>query len=116
LWFTNHSPVYGPRAFGEFKIGKGFSPRAEFEYMNTLIPPSILKINSEIKYTQWVPGAFVGMKKEYQFFRNVKGTGMVMFRLFNPDHKSPYADVINVRVGFEFPMKKKPKQANAESK
>jgi hypothetical protein len=116
MWFTNNSPVYGPRAFGEFKIGKGFSPRAEFEYMNTLIPPSILKINSEIKYMQWVPGAFIGMKKEYQFFRNVKGTGMVMFRLFNPSHKSPYADVINVRVGLEFPMKKKVKQPKAESK
>jgi hypothetical protein len=115
MWFTNNSPMFGPRAFCDFKIGKGFSPRAEFEYMNTLIPPTILKINSEIKYSQWVPGAFVGMKKEYQLFRDVKGTGMVMFRLFNPDHKSPYADVINIRVGFEFPLKKKPEQLQPDS-
>jgi hypothetical protein len=110
-WFTEIPRIYGPRAFGEFKLGKGFYPRAEVELMNTLIPPTVLKIISEVKYRQWVPGAFVGLKKEYQFFKNVRGTGMVMFRLFNPDHKSPYADVINVRVGFEFPMKKKVKQA-----
>ena len=29
-----------------------------------------------------------------------------MARLFDPDHKSPYADVLNVRFGFEFPLKK----------
>jgi hypothetical protein len=39
---------------------------------------------------------------------------MVMFRLFNPDHKSPYVDVVNVRVGFEFPMKKKLKAKGTE--
>ena len=47
------------------------------------------------------------MKKEYKFIKNVKGTALVMVRLFNPDHKSPYADVLNVSFGFEFPMKKK---------
>jgi hypothetical protein len=30
-----------------------------------------------------------------------------MFRLINTDHKSPYPDVVNVRVGFEFPQKKR---------
>ena len=29
---------------------------------------------------------------------------MIMARLFDPQHKS--ADVLNVRFGFEFPMKK----------
>jgi hypothetical protein len=56
---------------------------------------------------QWVWGAFVGMKKEYKFIKSVKGTALVMVRLYNPEHKSPYADVLNVRFGFEFPMKKK---------
>lgn len=108
-WFKSTATVYGPRAFAEFKLGGGFSPRAEFEMMNALIPAPVLKINSEVKYWQWVPGAFVGVKKDYRFYKNVRGTGMIMFRLFNPEHKSPYADVLNVRVGFEFPMKKKMK-------
>ncbi len=112
-WFKRSATVYGPRAFAEFKIGAGFSPRVEFEMMNALIPAPVLKINSEVKYWQWVPGAFIGLKKEYRFYRNVRGTGMIMFRLFNPEHKSPYVDVLNVRVGFEFPMKKKVKQKMA---
>ncbi len=32
---------------------------------------------------------------------------MVMTRLINPHHKSPYADVLNVRFGFEFPDEEK---------
>ena len=32
---------------------------------------------------------------------------MLITRLFDPQHKSPYADVLNVRFGFEFPMMKK---------
>ena len=62
---------------------------------------------------EWVWGAFIGLKKEYRIIRNIKGTAMVMTRLFNPDHKSPYADVLNVRFGFEFPMRKKVKKAIA---
>ena len=35
---------------------------------------------------------------------------MIMTKvLFNADKKSPYADVLKVRFGFEFPMKKKVK-------
>jgi hypothetical protein len=43
------------------------------------------------------------MKKEYTIYKNIKGTAMVMDRLFNFDHNSPYADALNVRFGFEFP-------------
>jgi len=42
-----------------------------------------------------------------------------MVRVFDPHHKSPYADVLNVRFGFEFPIKKKAKAAktsDADSK
>lgn len=46
---------------------------------------------------EWVWGAFAGMKKEYKLIKNVKGTAMVMARLYNPQHKSPCADVLNVR-------------------
>lgn len=106
--FNPDARVYGPRVFGEYKLGKGFSPRAEVEVMNTRIPPLLATIDPSKR--EWVWGAFVGMKKEYKLVKNVKGTAMVMVRLFNPEHKSPYADVLNVRMGFEFPMKKKVKQ------
>lgn len=103
--FNPSARIFGPRTFGEFKLSKGFSPRAEIEIMNTNVPPSLGTIDPTRR--EWVWGAFVGMKKEYTIFKNIKGTAMVMGRLFNRDHKSPYADVLNVRFGFEFPMKGK---------
>jgi hypothetical protein len=56
---------------------------------------------------EWVWGVFAGIKKTYKITKHIKGTASVMTRLFNPDRKSPYADVLNVRFGLEFPMKKK---------
>ncbi len=102
--FNPSARIYGPRTFGEFKIGKGFSPNAEIELMNTCIPP-LPTTTYDPSYREWVWGAFAGMKKEYKLFKTVEGTAMVMARLINPGNKSPYADVVNVRFGFEFPMK-----------
>src|SRR5687768_9532472 len=104
--FNPDARIYGPRAFGEFKLWKGFSPRIEIELMNTTVP-SITHIHTVDPYQrEWVWGVFTGLKKEYRIIKNVKGTAMVMMRLFNPDRKSPYSDVVNVRFGFEFPLNK----------
>ncbi|RAV98885.1 hypothetical protein DQQ10_21525 [Pseudochryseolinea flava] len=107
--------VYGIRSFAAYKIGKGFSPRVEFEMMNAPVPPIIQRTSGDYSDRQWVAGAFVGIKKDYRFFGKVRGTSMVMFRLFNPDRKSPYADVLNIRTGFEFPMKKKVRAARGNN-
>ena len=105
--FNPAAKIYGPRVFGEYKLWRGFSPRAEVEVMNTNVPPLTPMGAVDPVHREWVWGAFVGLKKEYRFFKKINGTAMIMTRLFNPDHKSPYADVLNVRFGFEFPMKKK---------
>ena len=99
--------IFGPRVFGEYNLWKGFFHRAELELMNTNLPPVTRGSTPDPLHREWVWGAFVGLKKEYRIIRNIKGTAMVMTRLFNPDNKSPYADVLNVRFGFEFPVKKK---------
>jgi len=102
--FNPDARIFGPRIFSEYALWKGFSPRAELEVMNTNVP--IITTTDPLE-REWVWGAFIGLKKEYSFVKNIKGTVLIMTRLFNPDHKSPYADVLNVRFGFEFPMKKK---------
>lgn len=51
-----------------------------------------------------------GIKKEYRLFRKVKGFALLQFDLISmikPSHKSPYADVVVSRFGFEFPIKNK---------
>jgi hypothetical protein len=106
-YFTSVSEVYGPRFFVEAKGWRGFCLRAEFEWMNTYVPPTIRKLNGDKAERQWVPTAFVGVKKEYRFIKNVRGTAFIMMRVFNSQHKSPYGDVVNSRFGLEFPMRKK---------
>lgn len=107
--FNPNARIFGPRMFGEFKLGKGFSSRGEIELMSTGIPP-LNSTTYDPSQREWIWGAFAGIKKEYKIFKNIKGTSMVMARLFNQERKSPYAEVVNVRVGVEFPMKKKAKK------
>jgi hypothetical protein len=108
--FNQDARIYGPRTFGEYKLGLGFAPRAEVELMNTYVPPFARTAGVDLGERQWVWGVFVGMKKEYKFLKKINGTALIMFRLFDAQNKSPYADVLNARFGFEFPMKKKIKQ------
>jgi hypothetical protein len=110
--FENDSRIFGPRAYTEYKLWRGFSPRLEVETMNTFVPPYIKVSPADVGQREWVWGVFVGMKKDYKFWKKINGTAQVMFRLFDPHRKSPYADVVNARFGFEIPMKKKPAKRN----
>lgn len=110
--YVRKEGVYGPRLFSEFMFGQGFVPRAEFEMMNVFIPVKATSGYQEVQNRQWVFGMFVGIKREYRFVKNTKGTALLMFRVFNHKGNSPYNDVISMRFGFEFPMKKKVKSVN----
>lgn len=99
--------VFGPRLYGEFGVGEGFSARLESEYMNTRIPPRFASGNGDINGREWVYSTMAGIKKEYQFLRKVKGTMMLLYNLHDRQHRSPYADKLMVRFGFEFPRQKR---------
>lgn len=103
---NNDSRIFGPRVFGEFKLGKGFSSRAEVEIMNTQVPPATLP-TGDPKNRQWVPGLFLGVEKEYTLIGPVRGTVSLMTRIINPNGQSPYGNIINMRFGFELPLKKR---------
>jgi hypothetical protein len=108
--FNADARIYGPRAFTEYRLGRGFLPRVEFEVMNTAIPPYTSARAIDSNSREWVMTAFVGMKKEYRFIKNVKGTTTIMLNAYHPHNKNLYSDVMNVRFGFEFPMKEKLKK------
>jgi hypothetical protein len=101
--FNSEACVYGPRVYTEYNLGKGFFPRVELEVLNTFVPPYVRQLAADGGERQWVPGAFLGMKKEFRFIKSVRGTSMIMMRLYNKDHMSPYSEVVNIRFGFEFP-------------
>jgi hypothetical protein len=108
--FHSRNRIFGPRAYAELNLFKGFFPRFEMEAMNTFIPTSFSSHTTDKGSREWVFSAFFGLKKSYKFLKKANGTTSVMFNLYNPKHKSPYADVVNVRFGFELPIKKNRKK------
>ena len=108
--FGHNSQVYGPRVYGEFNLSKGFSPRLEIELMHALVPPATIRLGDPSS-SHWVPGAFAGIKKQYKIYKQLRGTASVMFRLLDLKRQSPYGDVVNARVGFEYVVKKAKKSS-----
>lgn len=104
--------VFGPRAGGSFSFKKGFSVKAEVEKMNAVVPTSALGGDGS---RHWLWSAFVGFKREYTFVGTVRGNVQVLYNIYDDHNNSPYSERLNVRMGFEFPMKRKPKPAPAPS-
>jgi hypothetical protein len=108
LW-SSRAKIYGPRAYVDFKLGKGFIAHLETEVMNTFVP-SALNGNPDTGQREWVWGMMTGMKKEYKIYGNLRGTVLLQYNLFNPKYKAPYVDRLNSRIGFEYSLKKKIKK------
>ncbi|MCZ8353596.1 MAG: hypothetical protein O9340_02600 [Cyclobacteriaceae bacterium] len=100
--------IYGPRAFAEVKLFKGFLGYIEYEYMNTRVPEKA-GVSRENGKREWVSGLFTGIKTRYPITRWMKGTAIVQFNWLNDGIKSPYGNNITSRIGFEFYLKKKAK-------
>lgn len=108
LTIKNEVSVYGPRAAFEFKWTKGINFRLLPEIMNTTIPPLIASSKGvDPAYREWVPSLFIGIKKDFTVYKNIKGNTEVLYNLYDKDGMSPYGDRLAVRFGFEFSMKKK---------
>ncbi len=100
--------VYGPRAFADFSIGRGFSLHGEIESMNAYVPTLTSTGTSDPGHRQWLWNGFVGLKKDYRLVGDVRGTVQTLYSLSPIDvNASPYADRFQVRMGFELPLKKK---------
>jgi len=92
VWFASDSVVTRGRSLLWIR------PGLEVEVMNSMVALKNQPSRMDLGTRQWVWGAFFGLKKEYRFLKNVKGTALVMTRLFDPHHQSPYSDVLNVRI------------------
>jgi hypothetical protein len=103
-WRQNQS-VYGPRAFAEVKLFRGFLGYIEYEQMNTRVPEKA-GVSREAGKRQWVSGLYTGIKTRYPITRWLKGTAIVQFNWLNDGIKSPYGNSINSRIGFEFYFKR----------
>ena len=104
--WEKRSRIFGPRAFVDFKLEKGFIAHVEGESMNSFVP-STLHGNPDAGHREWVWGCMTGLKKEYKIYKNLKGTALIQYNLFNRYYKAPYVDRLNSRIGFEYVLKKK---------
>ena len=102
--------IYGPRIYVEFRWKDYLFLKAETEWMN-ILPVSIYPAYVvDTSGRRWVGSSFAGIKNVFTFSKSVKGQVQVLYNLYNPDKLSPYSNRLNVRFGFEFPLKKKAKQ------
>jgi hypothetical protein len=76
--------------------------------MNAFIP-STIHGNPDDGHREWVWSTMAGMKKEYRIYKNMMGTVLLQYNLFNRYYKAPYVDRLNSRIGFEYKWKKKKK-------
>ena len=106
--WNQRSGIFGPRAYVDFKLGKGFIAHLEGEAMNSFVP-STLHGNPDSGHREWVWSCMTGIKKEYKIYKNLKGTALIQYNLFNRYYKAPYVDRLNSRIGFEYTLKKKKK-------
>lgn len=111
LTIRKQERVYGPRAAFEVKWIKGINLRLLPELLNSSIPPLIASSMAiDPSHREWVPSVFVGIKKDFTVYKTIKGNTEALYNLYNKDNLSPYGDVLAVRFGFEFPIKKKIKK------
>ncbi len=104
-WRQNQS-IYGPRAFAEVKLFRGFLGYIEYEYINTRVSEKA-GVSRETGKREWVSGLFTGIKTRYPITSWMKGTAIVQFNWLNDGIKSPYGNNITSRIGFEFYLKRK---------
>lgn len=104
--FNRYSNVHGFRSYGEYNFKKGFGFRLDLESMNT--PKNKRNVNTDVPpQREWVWSALMGIKQKYPIYKNLKGNAQLMYNLFDKNHRSPYTDRINWRIGLEFNFKKK---------
>jgi hypothetical protein len=103
--WSERARIYGPRAYVDFKLGKGFIAHLENEVMNAFVPSALLG-NPDTGRREWVWSMMTGLKKEYKIYGNLKGTVLLQYNVFNPKYKAPYVDRLNSRIGFEYVLKK----------
>ncbi len=101
--------VYGLRSYQEVSLPKGFQVRADVEFVNALIPPLILS-QTDFAKREWEWTFIVGLKKDFKVYKSIMGNVQTMYRIWSDHDKAPYPDRLMVRIGFEFPMRKKVKQ------
>jgi len=102
--------VFGLRNYNEYQLPKGFQARADIEWLNAILPPLIIN-TGDLGTRDWEWSTLIGLKKDFKISKGVTGNVQTMYRLWSDKDKVPFPDRLNIRIGFEFPIKKKVKKS-----
>jgi hypothetical protein len=94
--------IYGPRSYFQTMIKGGSYALLNAEYMNAEFVP----LAGE-GARQWVWIYMAGYKQEFRISNKLLGNVQIMYTIFTGYYQSPYVDKLNIRIGFEFPQKRK---------
>ncbi len=101
--------VFGLRNYIEYQLPKGFQARADIEWLNAILPPLIIN-TGDLGTRDWEWSTLIGLKKDFKISKSVTGNVQTMYRLWSDKDKVPFPDRLNIRIGFEFPMRTKLKK------
>jgi hypothetical protein len=94
--------MYGPRSCFQAKIKGGSHVLLNAEYMNAEFVPLAGEGTR-----QWVWIYMAGYKQEFRISNKLLGNVQIMYTIFTGYYQSPYIDKLNIRIGFEFPQRRK---------
>jgi hypothetical protein len=97
--FVSEERIFGLRTLFQFNLSEGFALIASPEWVNTRVPASFY--NPEVETRLWVLSGFVGMKRDFNLNRQIKGHVQTLYNIYNPKQQSPYHSRFVVRMGFE---------------
>jgi len=75
--------------------------------MNALVLTPQQAYKNETRRREWVWSSFAGIKNVFNLSPKWRGNVQVLYSLYNPDKRSPYANRLNLRFGFERVILKK---------
>ena len=94
--------VYGPRSYVQVKVKGGSFGLLNAECMNAEFAPPGGEATR-----QWVWSYMAGYKQEFRISNKLLGNVQIMYAFYSSYYQSPYVDRLNIRLGFEFPQRKR---------
>jgi hypothetical protein len=102
--------AYGCRLFADYALFNGFQAHAEGELMRMVPYNPARNINlNDSQSSKWIPGLYIGIVKNYKISKCIEGNFQVLYN-FMFERNGVYQNRINIRFGFEFPLRKKTKK------
>ncbi len=106
-YFASAQGVYGGRAYVDFKVHKGIFAHGEFEVLN-INPNKVYQNQTQESTTTKIYGSYFGLGNKFKVSSKIMGSVLGLYRV-DYNGSLPAMNKINVRLGFDYVIKKRKK-------